>query len=168
MPSLNDMNFNKSVVYIYEHSKDGAMGFTINKPLNVKLGVVLDHLGIPAAGSLVAEESVLMGGPVGQEHGFVLHDSKQKTDNETLNVSATKEVLVDILKSRGPNNYVVTLGYSGWEANQLEEEISNNDWLVVPYTKKILFDTPVERRWSEAARILGIDINHLSNQVGHV
>lgn len=166
MPSLNDMNFHKSVVYIYEHSTEGAMGFVLNKPLNVKLGIVLDHLGIPATDSLVAEEPVLMGGPVGQEHGFVLHDSKQEKDR--LCVSATKEVLVDILENKGPDNYVVTLGYSGWEANQLEEEISCNDWLVVPYMKEILFETPVERRWFEAAKILGIDINHLSNQVGHV
>ncbi|MCH9644960.1 MAG: YqgE/AlgH family protein [Gammaproteobacteria bacterium] len=163
MPTLQDVNFSKAVVYIYEHTAEGAMGFIINKPLNVTLGSVLQHLDIHDYDNDIDEKMVLMGGPVGQEHGFVIHE-----EGPELCITASKDILVDISQNKGPERYVVTLGYSGWGANQLEAEINRNDWLVVPFDERILFNTPIEQRWYKTAGLLGIDINQLSGQIGHV
>ena len=78
------------------------------------------------------------------------------------------EILIDIAQKKGPNHYAIVLGYSGWAAEQLEAEVANNDWLVVPYHQDILFDTPIEQRWHKTAALLGVDINRLSGQIGHV
>lgn len=171
MPSMQDATFVKAVVYIYEHSEEGAMGFIINKPLNVTLGTVLQHVDILEYIPAIDKQVVLMGGPVGQEHGFVLHDdlqAEQQTDEPVLCVSASREILLDIAQKKGPNHYAIVLGYSGWAAEQLEAEVANNDWLVVPYHQDILFDTPIEQRWHKTAALLGVDINRLSGQIGHV
>lgn len=169
MPNINaeDTTFSKSVIFICEHGDDGAMGIIINKPLNVTLGSVLEHLDIEADRK-VSNTPVFMGGPVGQEHGFVIHEPYRADENhDDLVISASKETLSDIARRHGPDRYLVALGYTGWSAGQLEEEIGRNDWLVVPYDKEIIFRTPVERRWSKAVELLGVDINKLSSHVGH-
>ncbi len=168
MPSLHDIHFSRAVVYIAEHSEEGAMGFIINKPLHVALGTVLSHLNMQSKNQLIEETPVFMGGPVGQEHGFVIHDerSKEATSADII-VSASKEVLQEIANGQGPPNYLIALGYSAWEAFQLEQEIQQNDWLVVPFSPEILFEVPIEERWSAAALLLEIDIHQLSDQTGH-
>lgn len=169
MPSLgeDDTTFSRSVVFLCEHSDDGAMGIIINKPLNVTLGSVLEHLEIDSD-SVVNNTPVYMGGPVGQEHGFVIHEPyRDDESNDDLVISASKDTLADIAQSQGPEQYFIALGYTGWDAGQLEEEIGRNDWLMVPYDKDIIFKTPVDQRWSKAIQLLGIDINKLSSHAGH-
>lgn len=169
MPSLEDFNFSKAVVYLYEHTTEGALGMIINKPSQINLGSVLEHLDIRVIHSKISTRPVLMGGPVGQEHGFILFERQtETTQNGTeISVSASKEMLRDIAKGEGPDHFVVTLGYSGWDAGQLEKEIASNDWLIVPFDHKVLFETPLEKRWESAAALIGIDVKHLSGQVGH-
>lgn len=169
MPVLADSNFTKAVVYLHEHTAQGALGMIINKPLQINLGNVLDHLDIAATQAKIADHKVLMGGPVGQEHGFIIYDHEVSDPNDGLDVtvSASKETLKDIALGKGPTDFIITLGYSGWEAGQLEKEIARNDWLTVPFNRAILFDTPVEQRWQATAALIGIDINQLSGQVGH-
>jgi len=166
MPILRDSAFEKSVIYLYEHSSDGAMGLVINKPLQITLGNVLDHLDIKSGSDEIEFFPVLMGGPVGQEHGFVVHEvvSEKKTH---IVISASKEILRSIAKGKGPENYLITLGYAGWEAGQIEDEIKRNDWLVAPFNADILFNTPIGKRWEAAAKLIGVDINCLSDQTGH-
>lgn len=162
MPSLSDQNFSKSVIYLYEHTSEGAMGLVINKPLHINLGSVLRHLKIKITEDIIETHPVLMGGPVGQEHGFVLHES-----NNDIVISASKEMLRSIAIGKGPVNFLIALGYTGWGAGQLEQELNHNDWLIAPFDATILFNTPLEDRWRNAARLIGIDINNLSDQIGH-
>lgn len=164
MPSLHDSNFSRSVVYLFEHSEQGALGMIINKPLQIQLVNVMEHLGILEVNPEVAKLPVFSGGPVGQEHGFIIHRDPK---NKTLAVSASKEMLENIAKNQGPEKFIVTLGYSGWGAQQLDQEIARNDWLVAPATDTIVFDTPVHERWQRAAESLGVDLKKLSGQSGH-
>jgi len=162
MPSLRDANFSRAVVYLFEHTEQGALGMIINKPLQINLGNVMNHLGIQKVDTIVAKLPVYSGGPVGQEHGFIIHELDSKID-----VSASKEMLQDIAEHKGPKQFIVTLGYSGWGPGQLENEITRNDWLIAPADKKIIFDLPIHERWRKAAELIGVDVEKLSGQTGH-
>ncbi len=163
-PSLKDINFSKSVIYIEEHSDEGSIGLIINKPLQINLGTVLGHLKLSTQSQHVANQDVLMGGPIGQDQGFVLHRS---TNDDTIELSSSKELLRLISKNQGPTDYLVTLGYSGWEPGQLSDEILQNDWLTVPAAPHILFDTPIHLRWEAAIKLLGVNPHNLSDDSGH-
>jgi putative transcriptional regulator len=162
LPSMEDTNFSKSVVYIYEHNEEGAMGLIINKPLTMLLKDVLQHLNISTELEKIATQHVMMGGPIGQEHGFVLYE-----EDSDIYLSSSKETLIAIAHDEGPKNYLVTLGYAGWQSGQLELELQRNDWLIVPGDNKILFDTPIEERWRATALLIGVDILKMSSQTGH-
>ena len=167
MPQLNDFNFIQSVIYVSKHDDKGALGIIINKPLQVTLGSVLEHLNIKLNSPKIEGCPILMGGPISQENGFIIYEKQDKNKKVQLSVSTSKETLESIANNKGPDNFLVALGYSGWEAGQLEQEISRNNWLIVPYDRIILFETPIKQRWKKAALLIGIDINRLSCQVGH-
>ena len=170
MPQIHesDETFSQAVIFLCEHSDDGAMGIIINKPLNITLGSVLEHLDINSEHKHIDNIPVYMGGPVGQEHGFVIHEPYRNDESEDdLVISASKDTLADIANDKGPKRYFVALGYTGWNAGQHEEEINRNDWLLVAYNKDIIFTTPIESRWRKATELLGIDINQLTSHVGH-
>lgn len=171
MPSVRGDFFAKSVVFIYEHSAaEGSIGFIINKPLSAVLANVLEHLNIPVKDEKMSQVPIFSGGPMGPDQGFVIHDRMRLAENKKdsqITVSTTREILTDIASSKGPDNFIITLGYSGWEPGQLEKEIEQNDWLMVPLDKKIMFDTPIPQRWNLAAQSIGIDMNKLSSHVGH-
>ncbi len=163
LPTLDDPNFSKSVVYIYEHNEEGAMGLIINKPLTMQLQDVLQHLNIETKIAEIGKQAVMMGGPIGQEHGFVLYEE----DGEIF-LSSSKETLITIANGNGPQRYLITLGYSGWQSGQIEQELQQNDWLIVPCENPpILFETPLEERWRVIAKIIGVDIDRISGQTGH-
>ena len=167
MPQLDDLTFAQSVIYLSEHNTKGALGIIINKPLQVNIGNVLEHLKIVSNRIDISDQPVLMGGPIGQEHGFIIYENHLAKESLEISVSASKFMLEDIAKNKGPNNFLITLGYSGWEAGQLEKEIVHNDWLIAPFDRSILFETPIKNRWQKAASLIGIDINRLSDQIGH-
>lgn len=168
MPTLKDSIFTKGVVYIYEHSKEGAMGIIINKSLQITLGILLQHLDIEVKDESIIAMPVLAGGPVGPEQGFIIHDRLEHDEAiRQVMISSSKEILSDISQGVGPEHFVITLGYAGWESGQLEKEIHDNDWLIAPFKKDILFTTPLKKRWQAAAKSIGVDINHISDQVGH-
>lgn len=172
MPSMEDPNFAQSITYICEHSEDGAMGIVVNRPLGLTVAQIFDHLEIQPIDDRFTRQQVLRGGPVQMERGFVLHRDKRPWDS-TLEVqdgiflSTSKEILVAMAQNRGPADALIALGYAGWSAGQLDEEMVNNAWLSVPATEHILFDLPFEERWHAAARLLGVDLSLLSTQVGH-
>lgn len=180
MPTLNDPGFKQAVVYVCEHNEEGAMGLIINKPLQINLGNVLRHLNIDINDKTTETHPVLMGGPIGQEHGFIIHNQpaflSEQTKQEMVDhgeeepelvISSSKDTLKFIAQGRGPAHFIITLGYTGWQPGQLEEEIAENSWLVIPFSEEILFDAPVESRWQRAVASLGIDINQISGHVGH-
>lgn len=174
MPAMADPNFSHSVIYICEHSPEGAMGIVINLPLNLHLGDVLQNMNIKTEDDKVAHTPVLAGGPIQQERGFVLHrtapsDKWESSLALTKNISITtsKDILLAIASQKGPLDMVIALGYAGWESGQLEKEIAQNSWLCGPADPQVLFDIAPENRWRAAGALLGIDMDCLSYEVGH-
>jgi putative transcriptional regulator len=172
MPGMQDPNFSTTVTLICEHNQDGALGIVINRPLALKLGGLFEQLAVKDADAHAAEMPVLLGGPVGPERGFVLHGPGQQYEHSIavsgdICLTLSRDVLDAIATGKGPDKSLVALGYAGWEAGQLEEEMLANSWLSVPATSQIVFDTPFADRWKAAAKVLGIDISRMSADAGH-
>ncbi len=179
MPGLVDPMFEKSVSFICQHTAKGAMGLTINRPIEVSFAELLKQLDIPVTNGSLSERfantNVYLGGPVDTEHGFVLHSNENHSDawgqsleiSDKLSLSSSKDILKAIANGEGPDNFLVTLGYAGWSEGQIEREMQENSWLNVPTDNDILFNTPFEQRWESAARKLGIDIHLISADIGH-
>ena len=170
-PALNEGFFTRSVTYICEHGESGAMGVVINHPLEVELPEILEHLDIEGDHK-PRDPLVLAGGPVQIDHGFVLHrgptrwESSMGVGRDVL-LTTSRDVLAAIAQGEGPAHYLVALGCAGWEAGQLEEELTQNAWLTVPADNDILFTTPVGQRLAAAGHKLGIDIDLMSGEAGH-
>lgn len=172
MPSLADPRFIRGVTLICQHDEAGAMGLVVNHLSEYTLGEVLRQMSIPSGSPGLDSRPVLVGGPVQPERGFVLHDDARDFGStlrfgSDLAVSTSRDILEAMASGDGPANTLVTLGYAGWTAGQLEHELVQNSWLTVPADKSICFDTPLAERWQSAARSLGIDISHVSGLVGH-
>lgn len=169
MPALQGSFFEESVIYLHEHSAEGATGIVINKPLQqVTLQNLLEHLDIVPEQENIANLPVLSGGPVGLEQGFIIHDQTSPSiDEQKVTISSSKEILADISQGKGPSQFIIALGYAGWEKSQLEDEVGHNDWLLAPFCKKILFNIPMGYRWRAAAKMIGVDLNCLSGQSGN-
>ncbi len=172
MPALADQNFSRAVTYICEHNEDGALGLIINRPGDVTLEEILRQMNLRADDEKIAAQRVYQGGPVSPERGFVLHGDHSQWE-ATLRVSpdtgvtSSRDILEAIAEGRGPEHYLMALGYAGWSAGQLDEEMRENAWLSVPAQHEILFHTPVPQRWQAATRLLGIDPARLSGDAGH-
>ncbi len=172
MPGLEDPTFSHTVTYICEHNADGAMGIVINRPTELTLGEVLEHVKIEPGRRLERKTPVFEGGPVQREHGFVIHSPAGAWESslhvtESVAVTTSRDILQAIAHSEGPERFLLALGYAGWGAGQLEEEMAANAWLSGPADAGVLFDAPPEQRWTAAAALLGVDLNLLSNQTGH-
>lgn len=173
MPSLDDSLFNRSVVYICEHNRDGAMGIIINKPINdLNVQTVLSKLDItPYKSCAELEQPVFIGGPLAEEQGFILHSPQQGFSSS---IAISDELMIttslDVLKSIGspeqPKDLLLSLGYASWGDMQLEYEIAQNDWLVADVNTDIIFSQPIDERWYLAAKSIGININTISTQMG--
>lgn len=172
MPGMEDPNFSSTVTLICEHNDDGALGIVINRPLSLNLGGLFEQLDLSDPDPTAASHPVLMGGPVGPERGFVLHQPVQTFEN-TLAVSSqiqltlSRDILDAMAAGEGPEKSLVALGYAGWEPGQLENEMLANSWLNVSATPDIVFDLPFKDRWNAAAAALGIDMSRLSPDAGH-
>jgi putative transcriptional regulator len=172
MPALSDPNFDHSVTYICEHTSDGAMGILINRQLTLTMEEVLGQMQIEPSKKFNTSQKVHEGGPVQPEHGFVLHtpvgawESSLQVGTD-IALTSSRDILTAIAHGEGPQQYLIALGYAGWGAGQLEEELAANAWLSCPAAPHILFDLPIEERWSAAAALLGVDLNLLSSECGH-
>ena len=116
--------------------------------------------------------TVLEGGPVSPDHGFVLHTPFEGFDssiqiNDDIMVTTSRDVLSAIALGKGPQQFLVALGYAGWGDGQLESEMRQNAWLSVPADKDILFESALQNRWEKAVGKLGININDLHGVGGH-
>ncbi len=178
MPALNDPNFENTVTLICEHNASGAMGLTINRPMDLTHSEVFEQIAeyediAPAQrNQRKGKEPVLKGGPVALERGFVLHREKGNWDAtldiaEDVFVTMSRDVLNSMLSEDGPRSATMALGYAGWEPEQLEAEILANAWLTTPATAQIVFDTPYEARWDKATEAIGVKREQLSGPAGH-
>lgn len=176
MPSMGDSMFNGSVIYLCEHNADGALGLIINKATDMSMEVLFERidlkLEIAARRAPMEEKPVMFGGPVQVERGFVLHSplgnySSMMKVTEDIALTTSKDVLEAVAVGDGPKRILVTLGCSGWAAGQLEDEIGRNGWLTVRAAPSIIFDLPVEQRYTAALKLLGIDPMMLAGDAGH-
>lgn len=177
MPSIRDPIFGSTVIYICEHTTQGALGMIVNKPTDMTMGALLKRIDVSLDASLdlsdVKEQRVVFGGPVQDNRGFVLHVPTEKAYSSTITINhhisftTSVDVLQAVAEGRGPGQLLVSIGYSGWGAGQLEEEVMKNGWLTVAADPTILFNVPIEQRYSAALKLLDIDMVKLSGEIGH-
>ena len=172
MPAMADPHFARSLTYVCEHSERGALGVVVNKPIEMNLRGLFDQLELGMHDPRHAGQPVLFGGPVSTDHGFVLHapagDWKSTLRvREAIGLTTSLDILEALGRSDGPEQVLVTLGYAGWGAGQLEQELAQNAWLTVEASTPILFDTPAEERLPRALDLLGFDFTRLSEAAGH-
>ena len=178
MPGMKDDRFARSVIYICAHSEEGAMGLIINQAqqllfpdLLVQLGIVDESQAIrlPAkARDLVVRH----GGPVDRSRGFVLHSDDYMVESsmpvsDEVCLTATVDILRAISAGKGPRHALMALGYAGWGAGQLENEIAENGWLTCPASVELLFDSDIERKYDRILASIGVNPAHLSSDAGH-
>jgi putative transcriptional regulator len=178
MPGMVDPNFAGSVIYLFEHNERGAMGLVINKPTEVNLGTLFEKIDLQLEIAPLLDQQVYFGGPVQIERGFVLHESNPQLSYSSsliipggLTMTTSKDVLEAVAIGNGPRKFLMTLGYAGWGAGQLEEEITLNGWMNVPMSREqmmeIIFNTPSSQRYERTMRHLGFDLSDLSGEAGH-
>lgn len=179
MPGMRDERFTKSVIYVCAHSNEGAMGIIVNKPapdvdfpqLLVKLNVIpeKERIQLPVDARSV---TVLKGGPVETQRGFVLHSADYFMENSTLPIddgvclTATLDVLKAIATGTGPEKAVLALGYAGWAPGQLENEMRENGWLHCGADKDLIFGADIRDKYDKALLKLGVHPGMLSSEAG--
>ncbi len=172
MPNLRDPNFFHSVTYVCEHTEQGAMGIVINQPVELSLGELMGQMDMQAHDPEQAALPIFRGGPVEPERGFVLHSPLGQWESsmavtQHIGLTTSTDIIRAMSEGNSPDDALVTLGYAGWGAGQLEQEMLDNAWLSGPANPLIIFDTPVEERWEAAARLVGVDIHQLTSDAGH-
>jgi len=178
MPGMVDPNFAGSVIYLFEHTERGAMGLVINRPTELDMRALFEKIEVKLEAEPVSDQPVYFGGPVQIERGFVLHEpatvvaySSSLAVPGGLTMTTSKDVLEAVATGSGPSKFLMTLGYAGWSAGQLEEEITLNGWINVPLSQKqmieIIFNTPSSQRYERTMGLLGFDPSHLSGEAGH-
>ena len=179
MPDMADERFQESVILVVGHSDEGAMGLVVNHELpNLRFADVLDELDLGDPDSVIRlpdsirQRVVMRGGPVEKGRGFVLHSSDYKSGNTYavtpgVSMTATLDVLKAMAFGPAPRSSLFVLGCCGWSAGQLEGELADNGWLTVPFSRELLFETPVERRYDAALASLNITRATLSPDAGH-
>jgi putative transcriptional regulator len=172
MPGIGDPRFERSLILICAHDAEHAMGIAVNRPVEgLTLPDLLERLEIKVTAAL-EDEPVLFGGPVEVERGFVLHTDDYHAQYSVdvdggLALTTTREVLEAMgSHNEHPRRAVLALGYAGWGAGQLEQEIRNNVWLTVEPDEDLIFDGDHEHKWSRALEKLGIDPKFLTAEAG--
>jgi putative transcriptional regulator len=172
MPAMADPNFAHTLTFVCEHNEDGALGIVVNRPIDMTLSALFEQISVPLADAGLHGAPVHFGGPVQLDRGFVLHrplGNWQSTlaISDDMGLTTSKDVLEAVGRGEGPTDVFVSLGYAGWSAGQLEQELAQNAWLTVEADADLMFDLPAEQRLSAAMQLLGIDFSRLSEDVGH-
>lgn len=172
MPNMADPYFARTLTYICEHNEQGALGLVVNKPLDMNLATLFERVDLELRDRRLGELPVYFGGPVQSDRGFVLHQpvgswSSTLAVRDRVGLTTSRDILEALAARTGPEKLLVTLGYAGWAAGQLEHEIKQNAWLTVEAREQIIFDLPPEERLVAAMSLLGIDFARLSDEAGH-
>jgi len=172
MPAMVDSFFAKSLVYVAEHNPRGALGLIVNRPIDMSLGSLLERIDVPLQADGIANLPVFFGGPVQTDRGFVLHRPVGQRPstlvvNEHVGLTSSRDILQAVAQRGQPRDLMVTLGYAGWSAGQIEHELAQNAWLTVPAQLRILFELPYEERLPSALELLGVSLTNLVDEAGH-
>lgn len=171
-PAIKDPIFASSLVYMCEHNENGSMGLVVNHETSQVLDDIFQQLDISCEDDAIKNQPVFIGGPVQLEQGFVLHSSEGKWQNSIevssgINLTSSLDILQAIANGKGPQDYLVILGFSGWASGQLESELQQNSWLTSTCNPDLLFHEKPEDKWQVAFDTLGFDINMLSPVSGN-
>lgn len=167
MPQLEGSYFANSVIYLWRHSHEGALGIVVNLPLEMQLSEIFEQLEIQDKRRSNNLDIVLSGGPVETDKGFILHDANQDWAStlevvDGIKITTSKDILADISEGNGPENFLLALGCAGWSPGQLEQEIASNTWLTSPASKDVIFSKDFKNKANKATAALGFDLNQLS------
>ena len=174
MPGMADPYFAKSLTYVCEHNEQGALGLVVNRPIDMTLQALFERLSLAPLERRhgLSDAPIYFGGPVQTDRGFVLHEPAGNWQStlkvgDAIGLTTSKDILEAVGRGEGPQKLLVTLGYAGWTAGQLEHEIGQNAWLTVQAHDAILFDLPAEERLPAAMELLGVDYARLADSAGH-
>jgi putative transcriptional regulator len=177
MPAMTDPYFSKTVTYICTHNRDGAMGVIINRSTDITVGKLFQQIQLEAESQAFLEKNVHFGGPVQIERGFILHEPHEEYDstivvNNTVALTTSKDILEATAQKNGPQKMLIALGYAGWTAGQLENELSQNTWLSLETTNteqvySLIFNTSNSEKFDLAMRMMGLNLANLSDVAGH-
>jgi putative transcriptional regulator len=173
MPQMTEKPFARSLIFLCAHTAEGAMGLIINQRAGtMKFQDVFSQLDVAAAAEDLGTARVNFGGPVEPRRGFVLHSTDRLEESslvvsEDVALTSTIDILRAIAQGNGPRRALLALGYAGWSAGQLDQEIQNNAWLCVEPDNALLFDADLDTKWHRAIAKLGVDITMLSSEAGH-
>ena len=175
MPAMGDSVFGKTLTYVCEHNEHGALGVVVNRPMDLVFGKLMEQIDIAFVGegtaARYAKQQIHFGGPVQQDRGFVLHrpigewTSTLKITSD-IGLTTSKDILKALAEGNGPLDLVLTLGYAGWSAGQLEAEIAQNSWLTVEADPEIIFGLPMDKRLDAAMGLIGANWATLSGVAG--
>jgi putative transcriptional regulator len=171
MPGMADPNFSGTLTFICEHNERGALGLVVNRPIDVTVGTLFRQVEIELDDEPLAAQPLFFGGPVQLDHGFVLHRPpgawKATLPVGEIGLTTSRDILEAIAKGNGPRDRLLALGYAGWSAGQLEDEIKRNGWLTVQADLNVIFTTPPAERYAAALGALGVNMMNLSDEAGH-
>ena len=185
MPNMADPYFSRTLTYVCEHNDQGALGIVVNRPIDMTLQALFERLSLSMKDTARADAPIYFGGPVQTDRGFVLHEpagdwqatlkvtagkggtSGTGSTGSTIGLTTSKDILEAVGRGEGPAKMLVSLGYAGWSAGQIEHELSQNAWLTVEAKDAILFDLPPDERLPAAMDLLGLDYARLADQAGH-
>ncbi|MGY6531276.1 YqgE/AlgH family protein [Glycocaulis sp.] len=171
-PLIGDPRFDRSIVYMCAHGDDHAMGIIVNKPMGLRLPALFEQLSVKSEIE-VADRAVLDGGPVDRDRGFVLHSDDFLHEpatlviDEGLALTATKDILEAMASTAPPRRSTLALGYAGWEAGQLEDEIAANAWLIAEADETLVFGEDHDVKWAAALKKIGVNPEFLTGASGH-
>jgi len=172
MPNMADPYFAKSLTYVCEHNDQGALGVVVNRPIDMTLQALFERLSLTLKHKDLSDAPIYFGGPVQTDRGFVLHEPAGNWQStlrvgDAIGLTTSKDILEAVGRGEGPQKLLVTLGYAGWSAGQLEHELGQNAWLTVEAKDAIIFDLPSEERLPAAMELLGVDYARLADSAGH-
>ena len=172
MPAMADKNFARTLTLVCEHNEQGALGVIVNRPIDMSLEDLFERIELTLESPRFQGQPVYFGGPVQTDRGFVLHRPVGEWQSTIdvgngLGLTSSRDVLQALGSEIEPDDVLVTLGYAGWQAGQIEWEMAQNAWLTVRADSGIIFDLPPEERLVAAMQLLGVDFASLSDVAGH-
>ena len=181
MPAMTGSYFSKTVTYICTHNQDGAMGVIINRHSDITVARLFEQIQLETESLSLLAKAVHYGGPVQTERGFILHDilpmpheefNSTIVVNNAVALTTSKDILEATADNKGPSKILIALGYAGWTAGQLEDEMAQNAWLslksnLLEETHALIFDAPNHDKFDLAMGMMGLSLANLSHSAGH-